>query len=109
MVCPICRRWIARDAAWCRNCGAALRDDAPELRLVLADGAQAAAAPGTTLGRERTSTLRLSDPSVSRAHARVTGTAAEPAIEDVGSTSGTWADGVPVGREPVPALQGELP
>src|SRR5215211_7522838 len=99
MVCPACRRWTARAATWCRSCGTALRADVPGLRLVAPAGVEASATPGTTVGRQGSSTLRLVDPSVSRAHARVTGTVAAPVLEDVGSTAGTWADGRLLGSQ----------
>jgi putative peptide zinc metalloprotease protein len=80
----------------------------PALELVLPGGGRVTASPGVTLGRHRSSTVRLSDPSVSRAHARVTGTADAPAIVDAGSSTGTWVDGVAVGRRPVALRDGAV-
>jgi putative peptide zinc metalloprotease protein len=109
MVCPTCRRWVSREACSCRNCGRRLgRCDPPALELVLPGGGRVTAAPGITLGRHRSSTVQLSDPSVSRAHARVTGTADAPAIVDDGSSTGTWVDGVAVGRRPVELHDGAV-
>jgi FHA domain len=47
-----------------------------------------------TLGRAPGSTLVLADPTVSRLHARIGGGNGIPVIEDAGSSSGTWLDGV---------------
>ena len=55
-----------------------------------------------TIGRAPGSTLVLSDPSVSRTHARIT---ADAVLEDVGSSHGTWLDGVRVTR-PSPLRDG---
>jgi pSer/pThr/pTyr-binding forkhead associated (FHA) protein len=109
MVCPTCRRWVSRGARWCRSCGRPLGSrDLPALELLLPGGGRVTASPGTTLGRQHSSTVRLSDPSVSRAHARVTGTADAPAIVDAGSSAGTWVDGVAVGRRPVALRDGAV-
>src|SRR4051812_2832846 len=107
MVCPACHRWVARRARWCRSCGALLgATDMPALEFVLPGGERVTAAPGVTLGRQRSSGARLWDPSVSRAHARVTGTADAPAIVDTGSSAGTWVDGVAADRRPVALRDG---
>ena len=109
MVCPTCRRWVSRGACSCRNCGRRLGGcDLPALELVLPGGVRVTAAPGITLGRLRSSTVRLSNPSVSRTHARVTGTADAPAIVDARSSTGTWLDGVAVGRRPVELRDGAV-
>jgi putative peptide zinc metalloprotease protein len=55
-----------------------------------------------TIGRAPGSTLVLSDPSVSRMHARIT---ADAVLEDIGSSHGTWLDGVRV-TEPAPLRDG---
>ena len=93
MLCPNCRRWVERDASWCRSCGAVLGDGVPAMQLVLPEGERTEARPGVTLGRGSACAVRLTDPSVSRSHARITGTAALPAIADAGSATGTWVDG----------------
>jgi putative peptide zinc metalloprotease protein len=109
MVCPACRRWVSRGARWCRGCGTLLGGhDLPGVEFVLPGGARVTAAPGVTLGRHRSSAVRLSDPSVSRAHARVIGTADAPAIVDAGSATGTWVDGMSVGRRPVALRDGAV-
>jgi predicted component of type VI protein secretion system len=42
--------------------------------------------------------LRLRDPYVSARHARITGEGARYVVDDLGSTNGTWIDGVRVQR-----------
>jgi FHA domain len=101
MLCPVCRRWVARTAGWCRNCGAVFGETAPGLGFVLPDGGRAPVTPGSTIGRGAWNDVRLTDPSVSRAHARVAGTAAAPSLVDTGSAAGTWLDGRTVGDRPV--------
>jgi putative peptide zinc metalloprotease protein len=65
-----------------------------KLELVLPDHSRLALEDEVTIGRAPGSTLRLSDPSVSRVHARIS-----PAddgfavLEDAGSAYGTWLDG----------------
>ncbi len=49
-----------------------------------------------TLGSAATSDLRISDPTVSRSHARLTCTDEGITVEDLGSTNGTAVDGTPV-------------
>jgi putative peptide zinc metalloprotease protein len=55
-----------------------------------------------TIGRAPGVSLLLSDPSVSRMHARIT---ADAVLEDAGSSHGTWLDGVRV-TEPSPLHDG---
>jgi pSer/pThr/pTyr-binding forkhead associated (FHA) protein/Zn-dependent protease len=68
------------------------RDSA--LELVLAQGARVPLVGEMTVGRDPASTVVLSDPSVSRRHARIS--ADGPSIEDLGSLAGTYVDGVRV-------------
>ena len=49
-----------------------------------------------TLGSASTADLRISDPTVSREHARLTCRAEGTTVEDLGSTNGTAIDGKPV-------------
>src|SRR2546425_4121530 len=63
------------------------------LRLVLPDGSRIPLAEQVTIGRASDNTVRLSDPTVSRHHARISPTTRGAMIEDAGSTSGTWLDG----------------
>jgi len=54
-------------------------------------------APGiTTVGRDARSTVRLSDASVSRVHARVTVTGDQAQVEDLQSKNGTSVQGKPI-------------
>ena len=64
--------------------------------LVLADRSRIPLVTSMTLGRASTNAIQLSDPSVSRQHARITlsnGGCMSPVIEDRGSSYGTWLDG----------------
>jgi putative peptide zinc metalloprotease protein len=70
------------------------------LELVLPDRRRIALVDELTIGRSSRSTVRLSDPSVSRLHARIRPSPAGTILEDAGSMSGTWLDGVRV-RAPV--------
>jgi putative peptide zinc metalloprotease protein len=71
------------------------------LELVLPDHRRIALVDVLTIGRSSRSTVRLTDPSVSRLHARIRpGPGGAAVLEDAGSTYGTWLDGVRV-RDPV--------
>jgi putative peptide zinc metalloprotease protein len=63
------------------------------LELVLGDATRVPVVSEMTIGRAPGSTLVLSDPSVSRRHARIS---ADAVLEDAGSSHGTWLDGVRV-------------
>ncbi|MHA1536873.1 MAG: trypsin-like peptidase domain-containing protein [Alphaproteobacteria bacterium] len=64
------------------------------VRIELTDKALAAAGAGLVVGRQLAgSDLLLSDASVSRRHARISGSASELKIEDLGSANGTSVDG----------------
>jgi putative peptide zinc metalloprotease protein len=94
-LCPDCRRYVARDEAWCTTCGRPLHDDAPPLELVLEDGTRVPLTDTVTLGRAPGNGIRFTDPSVSRQHACVLGPSPQrgPVLQDAGSSSGTWLDG----------------
>jgi len=51
-----------------------------------------------TLGKDEESTLYLSDPTVSRSHAEISHTSEGFLLQDLGSTNGTFLDGVRVDR-----------
>ncbi len=51
-----------------------------------------------TLGTDKGSTLRLADPTVSRSHAEISHTTEGFLLQDLGSTNGTFLDGVRVDR-----------
>jgi putative peptide zinc metalloprotease protein len=75
------------------------------LRLVLPNGRRIPLAEHVTIGRASDNTLRLTDPAVSRHHARISPTARGATLEDTGSTSGTWLDGRRIGA-PTPLRDG---
>src|SRR5687767_376155 len=89
MLCRECRRQVLRGSAYCGACGAPLGDGGEPLELVLAGGARVPLVEEVTIGRGPAATLRLEDPSVSRLHARISGSR----IEDAGSSHGTYVDG----------------
>jgi pSer/pThr/pTyr-binding forkhead associated (FHA) protein len=106
MLCPSCRRRVERGASWCPACGAGLGGGGGTFELVLADATRVALQGDVTLGRDPGSTVVLSDPSVSRLHARISaGNGEGPLVEDAGSSHGTFLDGVRVAG-PVPLHDG---
>jgi putative peptide zinc metalloprotease protein len=72
------------------------------LELVLADATRVPVVTEMTIGRAPGASLVLSDPSVSRVHARVS---ADGVLEDAGSSHGTFLDGVRV-TDPLPLRDG---
>ena len=95
MLCRNCRCQVDRALGYCGVCGMPVGDGAPPLDLVLPDGTRVTLGETMSIGRGPGNEIRLEDPSVSRAHARVTvaGSGAQPLLEDVGSSYGTWLDG----------------
>ena len=88
MLCPSCRRQLERGASYCGSCGTPLNGASAPLELVLADATRVPVVSEMTIGRAPGATLVLSDPSVSRVHARISaGAVLEDAgcSEDVGS------------------------
>src|SRR3954453_24085567 len=81
-----------------------LNGSAAPLELVLADATRVPVVSEMIIGRAPSSTLVLSDPSVSRRHARIT---ADAVLEDAGSSHGTWLDGERV-IAPSPLRDGAL-
>jgi putative peptide zinc metalloprotease protein len=74
------------------------------LELVLADRRRVPLADDVTIGRSPRNTVRLDDPAVSRRQARIVVSAEDgtAAVEDVGSSYGTWLDGRRLeGRKPL--------
>ena len=69
---------------------------------MLADATRVPVVAEMTIGRAPGASLVLSDPSVSRVHARVS---ADAVLEDAGSSHGTLLDGVRV-TEPLPLRDG---
>ncbi|HET6550670.1 MAG TPA: FHA domain-containing protein, partial [Solirubrobacter sp.] len=93
MLCPSCRRQLERGADYCGSCGTPLNGAMAPLEIVLGDATRVPVVSEMTIGRAPGSTLVLSDPSVSRRHARIS---ADAVLEDAGSSHGTWLDGVRV-------------
>jgi putative peptide zinc metalloprotease protein len=62
----------------------------PLLELVLEQGARVPLVGEVTVGRDPSCTVVLADPAVSRRHARISGSS----VQDLGSLSGTFVDGV---------------
>src|SRR3954447_10684248 len=95
MLCPSCRRQVPRRASSCPNCGTPRKGAPPALELILPDRTRIPLTGETTIGRSPGNTVVLDDPSVSRRHARISPAAngrGSPAIEDLGSSYGTWLD-----------------
>lgn len=102
MLCHSCRRQLERGASYCGSCGAPLNGAPAPLELVLDGGQRVPVVSELIIGRAPGSSVLLSDPSVSRTHARIT---ADAVLEDVGSSHGTWLDGVRV-TGPLPLRDG---
>ena len=102
MLCPSCRRQLERGASYCGSCGTPLNGASAPLELVLGDATRVPVVSEMTIGRAPGVSLVLSDPSVSRVHARIS---ADAVLEDAGSSHGTWLDGVRV-TEPSPLRDG---
>ncbi len=106
ITCPICKTENAPTEKYCGECGfllastpveeAALPDTTQMPRLTDPSGREYLLKDGeNTIGREATDVL-LSDPTVSRRHAKITLEAGKAFIEDVGSSNGTFAAGTRV-------------
>jgi len=67
-----------------------------DLELVLADRTRVPVVGEMTIGRGPGSTLQLDDPAVSRRQALISSSEGVVMLEDVGSTYGTWLDGLRV-------------
>ncbi|MGH7662165.1 MAG: FHA domain-containing protein [Vulcanimicrobiaceae bacterium] len=72
-----------------------------ELEIVDRDGVQQlqTPAPSILIGRDLTAAIRLSDPSVSRLHARIERRGPHAYVQDLGSRNGTLLNGTPLARE----------
>jgi putative peptide zinc metalloprotease protein len=93
MLCRTCRRQLERGASYCGSCGTPLNGANAPLEIVLSDATRVPVVSEMTIGRAPGATLVLSDPTVSRMHARIS---AGAVLEDAGSSHGTWLDGVRV-------------
>ena len=93
MLCRNCRCQIARSDDVCTVCGTPVKGRAP-LELVIGDGRRIPLVYGPlTLGRGSENLIRIAGETVSRNHARIVIDPAGPAVEDAGSTYGTFVDG----------------
>ncbi len=61
-----------------------------------------------TIGRDPMSEITIYDPEVSRRHARLVATRSGYQIQDLGSTNGTFVDGVRLGGDPVDLQPGQV-
>jgi len=61
-----------------------------------------------TIGRDPMSEIALNDPEVSRRHARLNSTLSGYRIQDLGSTNGTFVDGVRLSGEPLDLESGQV-
>jgi pSer/pThr/pTyr-binding forkhead associated (FHA) protein len=61
-----------------------------------------------TIGRDPMADITINDPEVSRQHARLIGTMSGYRIQDLGSTNGTFVEGVRLGGEPVELQQEQV-
>jgi len=97
MLCRRCRCRLHRGAAVCDACGEPVSGETPPpLELVLPDGTRVALVGELVLGRGAASDVQLSDPTVSRRHARIDGRGPFPVVEDLGSSYGTLLDERPL-------------
>jgi putative peptide zinc metalloprotease protein len=92
MLCPACRRQLARSDPRCRSCGTP-RDGAHHLDLVLPGGERLPLDRALSIGRAPACELQLEDPSVSRHHARIDVDEHGAGLRDAGSSYGTFVDG----------------
>jgi pSer/pThr/pTyr-binding forkhead associated (FHA) protein len=61
-----------------------------------------------TIGRDPMAEITINDPEVSRRHARLIGTLSGYRIQDLGSTNGTFIDGIRVGGDPIDLTSGQV-
>ncbi len=96
MICPACRVWVPSDTATCATCGEVVRTGRGGFALVLPDNRRVRLEGCVTLGRSDDSMVHLTDPSVSRHHARILAAIDPPIMEDTGSSNGSFVNGVAV-------------
>jgi len=78
---------------------AIVEDRPPALLLIAHDGRRYSVADGVTLGRSSENAATFADARMSRRHARIVADGGSFAIEDLGSSNGTYVDGRRVARE----------
>ena len=92
-ICPSCRRQIDRSAIACPRCGAVRAGAEATYDLVINGHTRVPIVSGLTIGRAPENAVQLTDPSVSRVHARIRPSTNGPVLRDTGSRYGTWVDG----------------
>lgn len=92
-ICGSCRRQIHRSAVVCPRCGAVRARTGATFDLVISGQTRMPVVSELTIGRAPESGVRLTDPSVSRVHARIRPSTNGPVLRDAGSSYGTWVDG----------------
>jgi pSer/pThr/pTyr-binding forkhead associated (FHA) protein/Zn-dependent protease len=95
MLCPSCRRQVARRASFCPSCGAPRNGGPPPLELIVPGGTRIPLVREITVGRGPGNTVELDHPSVSHRHIRISPPSRPgeaPIVDDVGSSYGTWLD-----------------
>ena len=72
-----------------------------DLEIIEGDDVQQlqTSAPSILIGRSPSAAIRLSDPTVSRLHARIERRASHAYVQDLGSRNGTLLNGTPLARE----------
>jgi putative peptide zinc metalloprotease protein len=93
VLCKHCHRQLDAGRSACRACGKAIPGRHAAFELVAPDGGRIPLTHALTLGRGSENDITLSDPSVSRRHARISLANGVPLLEDAGSTHGTFLDG----------------
>jgi putative peptide zinc metalloprotease protein len=93
VLCPHCHRQLDAGRSACPSCGKAIAGRSSAFELLAPDGARIPLSRSLTLGRDSENDITLSDPSVSRRHARVRLADGVPMLEDAGSSHGTFLDG----------------
>lgn len=100
-LCPVCGAPQSGAPRFCSRCGHPLtqppqtfemlvtQNNAPPMRVPIP-------AATITIGRAHDSTILISDPKVSRRHLQLTWNGAAFVAEDVGSSSGTLLNGLPL-------------
>jgi putative peptide zinc metalloprotease protein len=92
-ICHSCRRQIERSAISCPRCGAPRAGPDATFDLVLNGDTRVPVVSELTIGRAPGNAVQLTDPTVSRVHARIRPSRNGPVLRDAGSRYGTWVDG----------------
>jgi pSer/pThr/pTyr-binding forkhead associated (FHA) protein len=105
--CPVCATSNLASAVFCTECGYLLQEEQPSVEgaaaapartsgwfALLPDGSEAPLSPGENLVGRTEGVVLISDGFVSRKHAILAVDGRSLMIEDLGSTNGTFVDGV---------------